>query len=275
MTSQAEYWNEAGGAAWVRGQALLDAQLAPVGALALDAAAAKPGEAALDVGCGCGATTADLAAAVGPNGRVVGVDLSAPMIVRAREWVAAPQVEFKVGDAASVALPGRAFDLLFSRLGVMFFDEPVRAFAHLRTALRPGGRVSLAVWQSIEANPWLAVPMASVAGLVELPALGGPDEPGPFSFAAQERVETLLGAAGFGDVALTGHIVDLAIGGGLALDGAVGCTIEHGPLRRVLEPAPPPVRAAATERIAAALAPYDGPNGVHLPAGVWVVTASA
>lgn len=275
MSSQAEYWNDAGGVSWVDGQAQLDDQLAPLGALAIDAAAVQPGEVVLDVGCGCGATTADLASLVGTAGRVVGLDISAPMLERARERLSGLPVEILLGDAATFALPRGSFDVLFSRFGVMFFDEPEAAFAHLRGALRVGGRVSIVVWQSLSANDWVTVPVAAVADVVEPPALGGAGEPGPFSLGDPDHLRETLRAAGFADVDLMGHETDISVGGGLGLAAAVDFTLDHGPLRRVLAAASPDVRAAARQRIATALADYDGPSGVRMGAAVWVVTARA
>ena len=273
MSSQAEYWNDAGGVSWVDGQALLDAQLAQFGALAIEAAAVQPGEVVLDVGCGCGATTEELSALVGTSGRVVGLDVSAPMLARARERLSGRPVELLLGDAATFALPARSFDVLFSRFGVMFFEEPPAAFAHLRGALKPGGRVAMVVWQSLSANAWATVPIEAVADIVEPPALGGAGEPGPFSLSDHDGVLTMLRAAGYTDVDLTGHEMDVTVGGGLPLPAAVEFTLDHGPVRRVLASASAEVRAAATERVAAALSPYDGPEGVRMPAAVWVVTA--
>jgi SAM-dependent methyltransferase len=275
MSSQAEYWNEDGGHAWVEAQAQLDAQLAGVGRLAVDAAAVQPGEAVLDVGCGCGTTTAELGELVGPSGHVVGVDLSAPMLARAREMVTASHVEFVLGDAATVSLPPGAFDLLYSRLGVMFFDDSVAAFAHLRTALDRGGRASMAVWQALAENNWVTVAAAAVAGFVELPPLGVSDEPGPFRFGDPDRLRSTLEAAGYTSVDLAGHRIDVKVGGGLPLEEAAWFTIDHGPLRRVLGSAASSVRSEAVARIEAALAPYLTPRGVELSSAVWVVTARA
>lgn len=273
MSSQAEYWNEAGGAAWVTGQEQLDAQLAAFGVLAVDAADVHVGDTVLDVGCGCGATTADLAAIVGRSGRVVGLDVSEPMLARARDRLAGAPVEFLLGDAATVALAPHSFDVLFSRFGVMFFDDPPAAFAHLRSALKPTGRASFVVWQSMSANPWVTVAVAAVADIVTPPALGGPNEPGPFSLGDPDAATAIMEAAGYTDVALDGHDVELAVGGGLPLGPAVQFTLHHGPLRRVLATAAPDVRAAAADRVTAALEPYEGSSGVRMPAAVWVVTA--
>jgi SAM-dependent methyltransferase len=273
MSSQAEYWNDAGGLSWVDGQAQLDVQLAQFGALAIEAAAVQSGEVVLDVGCGCGATTEELTSLVAPSGRVVGLDVSAPMLARASERLAGRPVELLLGDAATFALPARSFDVLFSRFGVMFFDEPVAAFAHLRGALKLGGRVAMVVWQSLSANSWVTVPIAAVADIVEVPALGSAGEPGPFSFSDHHGVLTMLRAAGYTDVEITGHEMDLTVGGGLPLPAAVEFTIDHGPLRRVLASASTDVRAAAADRIAAALSAYEEPSGVRMPAAIWVITA--
>jgi len=273
MSSQAEYWNDAGGVSWVDGQVRLDAQLARFGALAIAAAAVQSGEVVLDVGCGCGATTEELASLVGTSGRVVGLDVSAPMLARARERLSGRPVELLLGDAATFALPARSFDVLFSRFGVMFFDEPLAAFAHLRGALKLGGRVAMVVWQSLSANAWVTVPVAAVADIVEPPALGSAGGPGPFSFSDPDGVRRMLRAAGYTDVDLTGHEMDLTVGGGLPFRAAVDFTLEHGPLRRVLASVSPEERVAAADRVAGALSAYDGPSGVRMPAAVWVITA--
>jgi SAM-dependent methyltransferase len=273
MSSQAEYWNDAGGISWVVGQEQLDLQLEPFGARAMDAAAVQAGEVVLDVGCGCGATAIGLAARVGASGRVVGLDLSAPMLERARERARGLPIDFLLGDAATHALAPGSFDVLFSRFGVMFFDEPVAAFAHLRGALKRDGRVAMVVWQSLAANPWVSVPIAAVADVVEPPALGAAGEPGPFSLADPKHVATLLRDAGYTDVDLEGHDMEMTIGGGLPLEAAVEFSIEHGPLRRVLASATPQVRTAAADRVADALSRYDGPSGVRMPAAVWIITA--
>ena len=217
MGSQAEYWNDAGGESWVDGQEQLDLQLAPFGALAIEAAAVQPGEAVLDLGCGCGATTAELAALAGASGRVVGLDVSAPMLGRARERVTGLPVELLLGDAATYALVPGSFDVLFSRFGVMFFDDPPAAFAHLRGVLKPRGRVSMVVWQSLSANPWVTVPVAAVADIVEPPELGSAGEPGPFSLSDPDGVATMLRGAGFADLELHGHELQVTVGGGLPL----------------------------------------------------------
>ncbi len=217
MPTQAEYWNEAGGSSWVAGQEELDAQLAPFGALALEAASFRPGEAVIDVGCGCGATTIAIAARVGETGRDrrarrLGADARALR----HERISEPNVELVLGDAATAPLPDASFDAVFSRFGVMFFDDAGATIRDLRAALRPGGRMALVVWQDLTRNPWITVPAAAVEGLVKPLVLGDSDEPGPFSLGDPDHLRTLLETAGYSDVDLTGHELAMTIGGGLA-----------------------------------------------------------
>lgn len=149
MTEQNAYqvadWNDQSGERWVANQARLDAMVAAFGQAAIAAAAPATGERVLDVGCGAGASSLALAARVGAQGQVLGVDISEALIGRARTL--APQdtpALFQVADASSAELPEGAFDILFSRFGVMFFGDPIGAFAHMRRALRPGGSLSSA-----------------------------------------------------------------------------------------------------------------------------------
>ena len=143
--AQLAYWNSAAGAKWLTRQAETDAMLQVAQDAAIAQAAVAAGEVVLDIGCGCGASTLALAARVGPGGRVMAVDVSEAMLARAKERAKdLPQVECLVADAAAHPFAPESFDLLFSRFGVMFFGDPAAAFAHLRKALKPSGRVVFA-----------------------------------------------------------------------------------------------------------------------------------
>ena len=168
---QVRYWNEVAGPRWVRFQEGLDRQLAALAEAALGRAAPAPGEAVLDVGCGCGATTLELGRRVGGSGRALGVDISRPMLerARARAQAAGGAGRLRRGRRADGEFEAGAFDLLFSRFGVMFFTDPAAAFANLRRALRPGGRVAFLCWQRFADNPWMLVPLGAVAQHVSLP----------------------------------------------------------------------------------------------------------
>lgn len=142
---QTHEWNGKSGETWRDNQERLDRMLESYGEAALAAGAPAPGERVLDVGCGAGVTSLALAARVGPTGRVLGVDISEALVTRARERIPpSAQLAFELGDAGQMSLAPVSFDLLFSRFGVMFFDDPPAAFAHLRAALKQGGRIAFA-----------------------------------------------------------------------------------------------------------------------------------
>jgi ubiquinone/menaquinone biosynthesis C-methylase UbiE len=272
---QAAYWNGPGGRHWTDRQEVQDAVLTPVADALLERAAIAVGENVFDIGCGCGATTLAIAARVGPEGHALGLDISEPMLARARartppgapvQWIAADATVYPFA-------PGRA-DLLFSRFGVMFFAEPALSFANMRKGLRRGGRLAFASWREPRQNPWLMLPLqAAYQYAPRLPELS-PEDPGPFSFASQERVERILTEAGFSSIAMrpVDLLLDVAVGRGL--DAAVQGALEIGPASRALDDQPPKVRAAAAEAIRAALAPHQKGESVPLAAAIWIVTAT-
>jgi len=272
---QRAYWNEQAGPIWVGMQERMDAQIGAHGARALSVLAAQPGERVLDVGCGCGDTALAIARAVGPVGRVLGVDISMPMLARARERAAAAglaNASFEHADAQTHALPASAFDALFSRFGVMFFEAPGTAFANLARALRPGGRVVFACWQPVAANVWVSVPMAALASVLPLPPPPPPGAPGPFAFGDTERVRGILSEAGLGQIAFRAEDLPMIFGG---LDEAATFLTDMGPASRAVREAGggDALREKAQAAIRAALAPYGGSGRVELPSAIWVVSA--
>jgi SAM-dependent methyltransferase len=221
---QITYWNQEAGPKWVEFQEALDQQIEPLGRAALDRAQPAPGERALDVGCGCGQTTLEIARRGGERGEVLGVDLSGPMLARARERAQAAglgRARFLAADAQTHRFEPAHYQLVFSRFGVMFFENPVAAFRNLRAALAPGGRLAFLCWREIAQNPWVLEPMAALARHIPLPAPAAPDAPGPFAFASAERVRGILEQAGFGAVALEPQDAEMALAGG-AGSGAHG-----------------------------------------------------
>ncbi|MCP3983910.1 MAG: class I SAM-dependent methyltransferase [bacterium] len=276
MSDQEEYWNEHGNT-WVVWQERLDRQIAPHGQLALDALAVKPDEAILDVGCGCGDTLLALAERVGVGGRVVGLDVSAPMLERARERVAnagADQVTIQQGDAAKASLTAESFDALFSRFGVMFFEEPIEAFSNFHRALRPGGRMAFVCWRGPQDNPWITVPMAAVAPLLEFPPPPPPGSPGMLALADEERLRGILAEAGFTEIKLQPEDIAMAPGGG-TLDGAVEVFMEVGPVASVLRNsgADDATRQRVEDAVRQAFAAEGGDEQLELGSGCWLVTA--
>ena len=273
---QIAYWNGPAGQRWTDRQASQDVLLAPVSEILIDRAAVRSGERIFDVGCGCGAIAIALAQLTGPAGHVLGIDISAPMLARARQVAAAGlPVEFVLADATVHPFEPESFDLLVSRFGVMFFAEPVLAFANMRRALRPSGRLAFACWREPRENPWMMAPLQAVYKHVPKLPQQAPDDPGPFAFASEARVQRILGEAGFSDVAMEpcNFTLDVAIGRGL--DAAVEAVLEIGPANRALEGQPAEVREAAKGSIREALAPFASGQQVRLGGSIWIVTAKA
>lgn len=270
--AQAEYWNAQAGPTWAEQQAPLDRQLQPLGRRVMEALALQPGERVLDVGCGAGATTLELATAVGPNGEVVGIDISRPLLdVARRRTAGASGVRFLEGDAQTYPFESGSFDAVFSRFGVMFFADPTAAFASLRRALRPGGRIGFVCWRAMVENPIIALPMQAASGHLTPPPPPEPGAPGPFAFADPDRVRTILNAAGLEDVVLTAH--DQKIGSG-DLATALALALKVGPLGGLLRENPDR-RDVVVDAVREALAAHEGPEGVKLDSATWIVTARA
>jgi SAM-dependent methyltransferase len=266
------YWNGPGAAPWVAQQAHTDVQLSPISNAVLAAAAAAPGERVLDIGCGCGTTTLSLADAVGPGGHVTGLDVSEQMLGAARERGGAwKSVEWVLADAAIHPFAPASYDLLFSRFGVMFFGDPVAAFANLRTALRPGGRLVFVCWRAFDENPWMKIPLqaAYAAGIPRLPK-PAPDDPGPFAFADPDRVTRVLTSAGWPSPGFTALDVALDIAAGGGLDRAVDQATRIGAASRALREAAEETRPPAVAAIRRALEPFQRGSSVALPAAVWL-----
>ena len=273
---QIAYWNGPGGQRWADRQQAQDILLAPIAEALIDRARPHSGERVIDIGCGSGATTIAFAQKVTPSGHVLGVDVSGPMLARARQT--APKglpVDFVLADATVYPFDPGSFDLLVSRFGVMFFAEPALSFANIRKALRPSGRMAFACWREPRENPFFMAPLQAVYKHVPKLPQQGPEDPGPFSFASEARVNRILGEAGFTGIEMEprNFALDVAIGRGL--DVAVQSALEIGPAARALAEQPPDVVAAATHSIREALAPYARGQTVPLPASIWIVTASA
>lgn len=274
---QIQYWNEVAGPKWVALHDVISAQIRPLGVLAMDRAGIAAGERVLDVGCGIGDTTLELGRRVGSGGSVVGVDVSAPMLDRARAAAlsaGAANVAFENADAQTAALPG-PFDVLYSRFGVMFFADPEAAFAHLRKALRPGARLAFVCWRSLQENPWLFVPAMTVARHLPLPQLD-PRAPGPFAFADAARVGAILSRAGFVRVHHEPIDRELSVAGGKSLDETVDFLLQMGPASAALREAnaAPELVDRVRADLREAIAPHAGPEGVRMGSAVWVVTAA-
>ena len=277
---QIAYWNDATAAHWTTLQARIDHVFSPITALAMEAASPRPGERALDIGSGCGATVLELARRVGPQGQVCGIDISVPMSACARERIAAAGLataDIVVGDAATHAFVAADRDLLFSRFGVMFFADPHAALANLLRATRGGGRLAWVAWRHLAENPWFAVPLQAALPLLPAAPPADPLAPGPFAFADADRVRHLLRTAGWQNVKLVRHDVPLRLAAADDVAGAADLVTCMGPLaRRLARSNPnPALKTAVRASLEAALSTHVAAGGIVLTASTWIISAYA
>lgn len=275
-SEQIAEWNGVLGQRWVAMQKEIDSIVVPFGDAALMAAMPRSGERVLDIGCGCGGTSIEIARIVGATGEVLGIDVSQPMLEVARSRAALAQcanLAFRDGDASEVGLPAN-MDLLFSRFGVMFFSQPIAAFSHLLKSLRAGGRCVFVCWRAPRDNAWAMTPLSAARKAMDItPAPADPDAPGPFAFADEERLRTILSGAGFGEIRM--RRFDAALSLGETPRAAAENAARMGPVSRLVEEVGVehlPVILDAVERSLASLA---APSGhVSLNGSTWVVSTT-
>lgn len=275
---QAALWSEHAGAAWVALQDQMDRQLATVSTAVLAALQAKSGESILDIGCGCGGTTLELAAAVGATGRVVGLDISVPMTALASQRLAnagLPHAVAHVADAqvATAASVGGPVDAVFSRFGVMFFADPVAAFANLHTCTKSGGRLAFVCWQGAKHNRLFSDMARELATIFPHQPAPDPHAPGPMAFADPQRVQQILSDAGWRDINIVPHVAPMQLFGTTDFDIALDASLRIGGAARALQTAD----AATAQRIRDAakrvLTAQWSADGAVVDSATWIVTA--
>jgi ubiquinone/menaquinone biosynthesis C-methylase UbiE len=270
---QIALWNGTAGQAWVERQASLDRLFEPFERLLADVAAEHKAQRVLDVGCGTGATTLAVARRLGAQAEATGVDISEPMIALARERAQREglNARFVSTDAQTHPFDAGSFDLIVSRFGVMFFEEPVAAFTNLRRAAKPNAPLALIAWRSAADNPFMtAAERAAVPYLPAMPARK-PDEPGQFGFADQSRVRSILDKAGWKNI----DIQPLDVPCTLPASELDAYVTKLGPLGRVLGDADERTRAQVLEKVRAAFAPYVHGAEVRFNAACWLISAKA
>lgn len=268
-------WEASEGEHWASNADRYTRMLGGFGDIVATAAAYRSGERVLDVGCGNGDLALAAARAVDESGSVHGVDLSPAMLAVASARATANglgNVSFEAADAGNFEPKVAGFDVVVSRFGVMFFDDPTAAFTHIRSLMAPGGRLAFVCWQDLFANDWMIVPGAAVAEVLPLPAGDDPTAPGAFAFADPDRIIGILSAAGFTDPFTAPATAQLWMGDDAA--EAVHFMRTTGLGRAVFADASAELEEEAVARATASLIPYESPSGVLIGGAAWLVTAS-
>jgi SAM-dependent methyltransferase len=269
--AQAESWDGDGGAYWAANALRFDRAMRGYQEPFLAAAAIEPDSRVLDFGCGCGQTTRD-AARRAVRGSVLGVDLSAAMLEVAAEIAAGhglTNLTFTRADVQVHPFPEAWFDVALSRMGAMFFGDPTAAFANVGRALRPGGRLTLLVWQPFDRNEWMREIVRALAAGRDLPA-PPPDAPGPFSLADPDRVRRILGAAGFAEPGF--EALEAPMSFGVTVDAAY--ELVTGLAGWMLDGLDDAGRERGLADLRASLTAHQTGDGIAYDSAAWLVTAT-
>ena len=274
----AEEWAGEMGERWLTHLDRFESMIAPIGRALISRAAFRAPERIIDVGCGGGATSLEIARQVAPGGSVLGVDIS-PQLVASCERRARAQnvsnVGFQCSDATTVRSDGPRFDRLFSRFGLMFFADAQAAFTNLHTLLREGGRADFCVWAPARENQWIAQVMGIIGQAVQIPP-PVPRAPGPFALDDTNYVRELLTRGGFKNIDIDSWIGDQPVGGAGAGPGdAADFVFDAMSLGRVLEDSAPEVRAKTKAAITELFASNHTATGVLMPSKAYFVSAVA
>lgn len=271
-TQQVEYWNGPVGERWAGLQEKIDLLLGEITDALIRFAAPERGERVLDVGCGCGTTTLRLGMRTGPEGAATGIDISVPMlgVARARAMAQNADIVFIEADASAYEFQP-VFDLAFSRFGIMFFADPVAAFANLRSALVPDGRMVFACWREFAQNGWAWDAMQAALPFLPPQEATDPLAPGPFAFADPARLRRVLADAGFTNIAI--ERFDGSVNMGATAEEAATHSLNLGPLARAATGLDEAVREKIRHAAESAYTPYETPAGTRPPAACWFVRA--
>jgi SAM-dependent methyltransferase len=274
-TEQAEHWASLA-STWVEIEDHLERTAREPGHRAMDLLNVQPGQRVLDLGCGTGPTTVELARRVGVDGSVLGVDIAAEMLVRARQRAAhegVSNVSFVHADVQCHPLGTDAYDRAFSRFGVMFYADPVAAFANMGKALKPGGTLGFVCWQDVMANEWMLVPGMAVMSVTGAPLpMPEPGQPGPFSLSDVGGVKELLHSAGFTKVEVIPYNDEISVPDSELVDYA-DVALRVGAAREALKDVDEDTKAQALESVVLALREKVTDGELRLTRGILAVTA--
>ena len=274
--NQKDFWSGKGGDIWVERQNAMDTMLSPLGEAALNKLNFNEEENVLDIGCGCGHTTLNIAKRIGPSGNVTGLDISEPMLKRAKESaleMSITNTSFKCVDVQIEDLGYQIYSAAFSRFGVMFFEDSIAAFKNINKSLISGGYLSFVCWQSPAVNPWQSLFIQEVKKFLDLPS-PPPRSPGPFAFMESEYVSSILEESKFQDITIEGHEAEVNMFSGRSLSDSVKDYISINPVvTQMLKESSENQIAEIVNSGIEAFSPYYSEKGLIFPSATWLVTA--
>ena len=274
--NQKDFWSGKGGDIWVERQNAMDTMLSPLGEAALNKLNFNEEENVLDIGCGCGHTTLNIAKRIGPSGNVTGLDISEPMLKRAKESAVEMSItntSFKCVDVQTEDLGDQIYSAAFSRFGVMFFEDSIVAFKNINKSLISGGCLSFVCWQSPAVNPWQSLFIQEIKKFLDLPS-PPPRSPGPFAFMESEYVSSILEESKFQDITIEGHEAEVNMFSGRSLSDSVKDYISINPVvTQMLKESSENQIAEIVNSGIEAFSPYYSEKGLIFPSATWLVTA--
>ena len=272
---QKEFWSGAGGDVWVNKQKEMDIMLNPLGQRAIDKLDLSNGKRILDIGCGCGATTLEIAKMI-PEGKIIGVDISEPMLNQARKdalEMSLSNTEFVVQDIQTDEISKDAFDIAFSRFGVMFFEDSYEAFKNINNALKIGGQLSFVCWQEPLLNPWQSLSIQVIKQFIDLPA-PPPKSPGSFAFEDKSYIEDILDRSNFKEINIDDNQEEIIMFSGKSLKEASEDYLTINPVvTEMLKNSPKELKEEILEALIIKFSDFHEDHGLVFPSATWIVTA--
>ena len=273
---QKAFWSGKGGEIWVTKQDSMDIMLSPLGEEAIKKLNLSSNENVLDIGCGCGSTTISIANEILNNGTISGIDISIPMIEKAKRSVndlSISNIDFFVKDVQTENLGKNIFSSAYSRFGVMFFDDPFKAFSNILTSLKESGKLSFVCWQSPKLNPWQSLSVQAVREFIDLPS-PPKRNPGPFAFQEKDYVNDILKKAGFKDIQIDDFQREIDMFYGKALEEAAEDYLSINPvITEMLKESSQEIRKSVSDSLIEAFSPFYNENRLTFPSATWIVSA--
>ena len=275
--NQRDFWSGKGGDIWVERQNAMDTMLSPLGEAALNKLNLNEGENVLDIGCGCGHTTLNIAKRISPDGQVTGLDISEPMLKRAKESaneMSISNASFNCVDVQTDDIGEEVYSAAFSRFGVMFFEDPIAACRNINKSLITGASLSFVCWQSPALNPWQSLFIEAVKKYVDLPS-PPPRSPSPFAFMESEYVSSILEESNFQNIMIEGHEAEVNMFSGRSLSDSVKDYISINPVvSGMLKDSTEQEKTEIINSAIEAFSPYYSAKGLMFPSATWLVTTT-